>query len=199
MFFPNTYLALGDSYTIGESVTPAENFPNLLLLKLKKANKNLNHVQIVAKTGWTTDELQAEINRLNLLEHQFGFVSLLIGVNNQYRGRPVETYAPEFEQLLQQAIQLANHQTNQVFVVSIPDYAFTPFGNGRIDITKGIDEYNAVNELITKKYGVAYFNITPISREGLQLPQLVAADDLHPSSAQYELWAALIFANYNQL
>jgi lysophospholipase L1-like esterase len=194
MFFPNTYLALGDSYTIGESVAPNENFPNLLLQKFKKANKNLNHVQIVAKTGWTTDELQAEINHLNLLEHQFGLVSLLIGVNNQYRGRPVETYAPEFEQLLLQALQLANHQTNKLFVVSIPDYAFTPFGNGHVDITKGIDAYNAVNEAITKKYDIAYFNITPISRKGLRLPHFVAADDLHPSSAQYALWAELIFA-----
>ncbi len=195
MFFPNTYLALGDSYTIGESVAPNENFPNLLLQKFKKANKNLNHVQIIAKTGWTTDELQAEIHHLNLLNHQFGLVSLLIGVNNQYRGRTVETYAPEFELLLQQALQLANHQIDKLFVVSIPDYAFTPFGNGRIDITKGIDEYNTVNEAITKKYGVAYFNITPISREGLQLPHLVAADGLHPSSAQYELWTELFFAN----
>ena len=118
--------------------------------------------------------------------------SLLIGVNNQYRGRSLEDYAPEFEDLLQQAIRFANGDTTNVFVVSIPDYAYTPFGQGKEWISKRIDDYNATNRAITQKYNIAYFDITLISREGLDQPDLVATDKLHPSGEQYRRWVDLI-------
>ena len=194
MDFPNIYLALGDSYTIGESVDFRMNFPNQLLKKLKKDKKlGINAVKIIAQTGWTTDELQTAMNEANIHEHQYGLVSLLIGVNNQYRGRDVESYKTEFESLLQQAIALAGGDKSRVFVVSIPDYAYTPFGKRNEDISNGIDIYNAANESITKKYGVNYGNITPISRKGTRLTHYVAADDLHPSARQYSRWANLLY------
>ena len=188
-----TYLALGDSYTIGQSVAELDIFPNQLAASLKKDSINVGRVRIIARTGWTTDELQTAIATSDLTaDSTFDMVTLLIGVNNQYRGRTVENYKPQFAALLERAIKFAGGKKEHVVVVSIPDYAYTPFGGGSPSISKGIDEYNAANEVLTKSMGVAYAQITPISREGLNDPTLVAGDGLHPSGKQYGRWIGVI-------
>ncbi|MBI5913740.1 MAG: SGNH/GDSL hydrolase family protein [Bacteroidetes bacterium] len=187
-----TYLALGDSYTIGQSVSVAERFPEQLADSLRLAGHEVGHVRIVAKTGWTTNELQTGIGKAHIADSTYSFVSLLIGVNNQYRGRSVEDYQPEFTELLNQAFAFAGGRKDRVFVVSIPDYAYTPFGNGNSDISEGIDAFNAANREITEALGIRYFDITPISREGLDDPMLVASDGLHPSGKQYARWVSLM-------
>lgn len=187
-----TYLALGDSYTIGHAVEEAGRFPVQLADSLRNRGFQVEPPEIIAKTGWTTDELAQGIADAEIEGQRYGLVSLLIGVNNQFRGRPVEGYRPEFTDLLGQAITFAGGDTSRVFVVSIPDYAFTPFGNGNPDISQGIDEYNAANREITESYGIQYFDITPISREGLEKPELVASDGLHPSGEQYRRWVNLM-------
>lgn len=185
-----SYLALGDSYTIGESVTEGERYPNQLADSLSLLGISLNPVDIVARTGWTTDELGAGIDARNDLQQTYELVSLLIGVNNQYRGRPVDEYEGEFRALLDRSISFAGGDKERVFVISIPDYAYTPFGSGNTSISEGIDAYNAANQAITAEYGISYFDITPISRNGLDKPELVADDGLHPSGAQYALWVS---------
>jgi lysophospholipase L1-like esterase len=190
-----TILCLGDSYTIGESVLPAENFPNQTVQLLRKSNYDFEDAAVVAKTGWTTDELQQAI-KAHSFKSRYNFVTLLIGVNNQYRGRSVENYKPEFESLLKQAIELANKKPEHVIVLSIPDWGVTPFAknsNRNIQqIAKEIDEYNEANEKISKKYRVQYINITPGTREALNDISLIAADGLHPSSKEYARWAEKI-------
>lgn len=181
------YLALGDSYTIGESVAEAERWPNQLAQKLKIPNPT-----IIATTGWRTDDLNSAIQSANLT-NEYDLVSLLIGVNNQYQGKSVARYEIEFEDLLKTAIQLAKGKNKNVFVVSIPDYGFTPFGKPKQEIiTSQIYEFNQINKRIAGKYKVTYFNITEISRKGLDDPALVAADGLHPSGKMYTLWVDLI-------
>ena len=182
-----SYLALGDSYTIGESVSEAERYPNQLADSLSKRSVFLDPVDIVARINDRTD-----------LKATYDLVSLLIGVNNQYRGRPVDEYEEEFRALLQRAIDFAGGDKERVFVISIPDYAYTPFGNGNNTISEGIDAFNAVNESVTASYGISYFNITPISREGLAQPDLVANDGLHPSGAQYARWVSTFVENVKE-
>ena len=183
-------LCLGDSYTIGESVLLQENFPYQAVKQLRNDGHEFNAPEIIAKTGWTTDELQSAINSHKFLP-RYDFVTLLIGVNNQYRGRPVEDYKPEFESLLEKAIQFAGNDTSHVFVISIPDWGATPFAEGRDrkQIAKEIDDYNAENKAIADKYKVQYINITPGTREATKDPSLVAADGLHPSAKDYSRWA----------
>jgi lysophospholipase L1-like esterase len=193
-----SYLALGDSYTIGESVSPAENFPNQVVHLMKKSGYDFHSPEIIAKTGWTTDELQTAINNhipIAIGIHPpYDFVSLLIGVNNQYRGRKVENYTPEFESLLKQAIHFAGGNNKHVIVISIPDWGATPFAEGRDrnQIAKEIDEYNAANKSIAEKYKVNYINITPGTREASIDATLVAKDGLHPSAKEYTRWAEKI-------
>lgn len=194
-----TYLALGDSYTIGESVDEMQRYPVQLASQLRQEGIPVNHVRIVAKTGWTTAELKNGISNANLTDSTYSLVSLLIGVNNQYRGLSLDAYKLEFEQLLEQAIAFADGQPNRVFVVSIPDYAFTPFGNGDAAISAEIDAFNAANRAITEEKGILYFDITPISREGLADPMLVANDGLHPSGKQYARWVSLMSPMVKQL
>ncbi len=195
-----SYLALGDSYTIGQLVAETERFPLQLAEKLRPLGHDIGHVRIIAKTGWTTDELQDGIANSDLTaDSTYSLVSLLIGVNNQFRSRPVSSYKPEFTALLNQAIAFAGGNKDRVFVVSIPDYAFTPFGNGRPDISEGIDEYNAANREITEAMGVRYFDITPISREGLNDPTLVASDGLHPSGKQYAQWVSEMLTGVGEM
>ena len=185
-----TYLALGDSYTIGECVATQDNFPNKTVQLLKAAGYDLEQAEIVAKTGWTTDELQDNINKYTF-SPPYDFVSLLIGVNNQYRGRSVENYKPEFERLLKQAIQFAGGKADHVIVLSIPDWGVTPFANDRdiTQIAKEIDEYNAANRIFCENYNVHYIDITPWTREAANDLTLVAADGLHPSATEYNRWA----------
>ena len=194
-----SYLALGDSYTIGQSVLPSENFPNQTVQLLNQQNYNFKSPEILATTGWATDELQSNINSRTFTP-PYDFVSLLIGVNNQYRGRSVENYKPEFESLLKQAIQFAGGNANRVLVVSIPDWGVTPFANGRdrARIAKEIDDYNAANRYISEIYKVHYIDITPGSREAATDPSLVAGDGLHPSAKEYTRWAQKVFATIKQ-
>lgn len=182
------YLALGDSYTYGQNVPENERFPNQLATALAKQEIHITNLRNIARTGWTTDELQRGIIDAAIVDSTFDMVSLLIGVNNQYRGRSIEVYKTEFEALLNQAVKFAGGKKNRVIVVSIPDYAFTPFGRGSAQISTEIDAFNAANEQITKANGIAYVNITPISREGIKDPSLVASDGLHPSGKQYRRW-----------
>ncbi len=188
-------LTLGDSYTIGESVLPQGDFPNQTVKLLKKDGYEFDPPEIIAKTGWTTDELQTAINEHTFLP-KYDFVTLLIGVNNQYRGRTVENYKVEFEILLKQVIQLAENNTNHVIVLSVPDWGSTPFAEGRDrkQITKEIDEYNAVNKMIADKFKVHYINITPGTREAANDNSLLAADGLHPSAKEYQRWADQVSA-----
>lgn len=195
-----SYLALGDSYTIGESVDENQRFPIQLSDSLRAQGLDVASTRIVARTGWTTDELDAAIRASNLTtDSTFGLVSLLIGVNNQYRGRSVEPYKDEFKALLHRAIQFAGGKKERVVVLSIPDYAYTPFGRGKPEISAGIDIYNAANEAITRQMGVTYINITPISREGLAKPSLVATDGLHPSGKQYGRWVSQMMPEVKRL
>jgi len=189
-----SYLALGDSYTIGQSVTASENFPNQTVQLLNQQNYNFKSPEILATTGWTTDELQTNINN-HTFTPPYDFVSLLIGVNNQYRGRSIENYKPEFESLLKQAIQFAGGNASRVIVVSIPDWGVTPFADGRdrAQIAKEIDDYNAANRYISEIYKVNYIDITPGSREAATDLSLVAGDGLHPSAKEYARWAQKCF------
>jgi lysophospholipase L1-like esterase len=180
------YLALGDSYTIGESVAPADRFPHQLAREL-----GIGEPLIVAKTGWTTDELNVAIDSADP-RGPYELVTLLIGVNNQYRGRDVEQYRTEFAGLLRRSVGFAGGDVTRVVVVSIPDWGVTPFAEGRdrAAIASAIDAYNAVNREETLRAGSRYVDITAISRrpDG----SLVAADGLHPSGAQYAEWTRLI-------
>lgn len=184
------YLALGDSYTIGESVALNKNFPNQTVALLRKEKISIDDPAIIAKTGWTTDELQEMLNRTRL-QIPFDFVTLLIGVNNQYRGRSADEYSEQFTQLLQQAISYAGEKPNHVIVVSIPDWGVTPFAEGRdrVKIAKEIDVFNAINEKISNQYKVHYINITAFTREAATDKTLVTKDGLHPSAKDYTRWA----------
>jgi lysophospholipase L1-like esterase len=189
---PIKYLALGDSYTIGESVTESERWPNQLVDSLAKKGIQLGKPTIIATTGWRTDDLRNAMTKA-YLKNEYELVSLLIGVNNQYQGKSSSIYASEFEELLKWAVRLAGGKKHRVFVVSIPDYGFTPFGKPKQEvISKAIDEFNEINAQIAYKYGIRYFNITDISRDGLSDPTLVAADGLHPSGKMYAYWVELI-------
>lgn len=189
---PVKFLALGDSYTFGESVAEAERWPVQLNDRLKAQGLDCAEVRVIATTGWRTDDLRNAMTAAQL-RPEYTLVSLLIGVNNYYQGRSVESYEPEFEALLKTAIGLAGGHKSRVFVVSIPDYGYTPFGQPKqAEITQGIDAYNAANKRITDALGIAYFNITDISRQGFDDPALVAGDGLHPSGKMYKAWVDLI-------
>lgn len=186
---PSSFLALGDSYTIGESVDAAMRWPNQLVAALNRSGLKFEQPQIVAKTGWTTDELLAALDQASLKE-SYDYVSLLIGVNNQYRGRSVTSFEPEFTVLLERAISYSNLKANGVFVVSIPDWGVMPFAEGRDarKIALEIDTYNKSIERICKIYGVRFFDITEISRKASETPSFVASDGLHPSGEMYAAW-----------
>lgn len=188
-----SYLALGDFYTIGESVQTAQRYPVQLVARLAEQNIYMDTLHIVATTGWTTDELQKGIVARNDLLDTYSIVTLLIGVNNQYRGYPLDNYSVEFTELLEQAIDFAGGDTSRVTVISIPDYAYTPFGKGSQKISQDIDRFNATNKAITTAYKVDYIDITSISREGLDNPNLVADDNLHPSGTQYSRWVEKLY------
>ncbi|WP_316830657.1 SGNH/GDSL hydrolase family protein [Pedobacter aquatilis] len=186
-----TYLALGDSYTIGQSVTQAESFPYQLQTLLKKNGRNVEDPKIIAVTGWTTDELQGAITQAKVTQ-KFDFVTLLIGVNNQYRGYPLETYKKEFSALLQTAIGFSGGRKARVFVISIPDWGVTPYAKNYSKspqtIASEIDAFNAAAEQITLAAGVSFTNITPDSRMAANDISLIASDGLHPSAKMYTNW-----------
>lgn len=185
-----TYLALGDSYTIGEQVPTAENFPHQLATMLNAQGFKVAEPVIIATTGWTTDELAAAIKERNIQE-TFSFVTLLIGVNNQYRGRDLDNYRQEYTQLLDIAIRYANGHVNNVFVLSIPDWGVTPFAEGRdrVQIAKDIDAYNNACKDITLAHKCHYLDITDSTRKNGTTPAYLAEDGLHPSGKEYKIWA----------
>ncbi|MCB0665565.1 MAG: SGNH/GDSL hydrolase family protein [Saprospiraceae bacterium] len=197
-----SYLALGDSYTIGESVGDDERYPVQLTEALRSRGIDMLDPVVIATTGWTTLDLKSAMDNANLEGRTFDLVSLLIGVNDQYQGKIFEEYGPNFRMLLRSAIALAGGNPEKVFVISIPDYAFTPFGQQRNTekITRELNAYNATNKLIADQYNVSYFDITPISRLGLEDPTLVATDGLHPSAEMYKRWVqSLIDDVYKKL
>jgi lysophospholipase L1-like esterase len=187
-------LALGDSYTIGESVQENDRWPMQLVDMLREAGNNFEKPEIIAKTGWTTDELIAAIKEANP-QGPFDLVSLLIGVNNQYRGNSLSIYREEFEFLLRKAIDFAGGDIKKVIVVSIPDWGVTPFAEGRDreKIAQEIDAFNEANEQITESLGVTYVEITKDSRLAATDLSLTAEDGLHPSSKIYKQWATEVF------
>ena len=187
---PLTYLALGDSYTIGEGVPLHESFPYQTVQLLRKEGLDVNAAEIVAKTGWTTDELEANIAKTNFKKN-YDFVSLLIGVNNPYRGRSIYEYAIQFEELLKKSIKFAGNKHENVFVISIPDWGATPFAEGRDrkKIASEIDAFNSINKKISEHFKVSYIEITNGSREALNNGLLVTKDKLHPSALEYKKWA----------
>lgn len=188
-----SYLALGDSYTVGEQVRIHQSFPYQAVQLLRANGFSFYAPEIVAVTGFTTDELHALITETNLLP-QYDFVSLLIGVNNQYRERSAENFAIEFEALLQRAIVLAGNNPNHVFVLSIPDWGVTPFAIDRDTgkISREIDAFNAICAYGCKKYDTHFINITSSQREDGDKEEFLAADKLHPSGKEYAKWATLL-------
>jgi lysophospholipase L1-like esterase len=195
-----TYLALGDSYTIGEQVPYAQNFPMQTITLLQQKNIQVAEPVIVATTGWTTDELQSAI-REKAINETFSFVSLLIGVNNQYRGRSLENYQAEFTQLLTQAIHFANGHSDKVIVLSIPDWGVTPFAEGkdRALIALEIDAYNAAAQQITLLHKCHFINITDSTRANGLKEDFLAEDQLHPSGKEYTVWAERLAERIAQL
>jgi lysophospholipase L1-like esterase len=187
------FLALGDSYTIGESVAVAGRWPNQLALQLRKSGIDIAGPEIIAKTGWTTDELSSAIDAAKP-QGPYALVTLLIGVNNQYRGRDAEQYRKEFTALLHRAITFASGDPKRVIVVSIPDWGVTPFAahRDRAKIAAEIDHFNAINAEETKRAGARYADITPVSRHPATDTPLIAPDGLHPSAAMYTEWVKII-------
>jgi len=185
------YLALGDSYTIGESVEPDERWPVQLARQLENSGFSLVDVQIVARTGWTTSELAQGVDGADPVG-PFDLVTLLIGVNNQFRGLGLDEYRAEFEALVDRAIGFAGGDPSRVIVVSIPDWGVTPFAAGYPSdvIATEIDAFNDVGEAGAIRAGTHWVDITAISRSGQ--PELAADDGLHPSGAQYQEWVSLI-------
>ena len=194
-------LCLGDSYTIGEAVPQEDSFPFQTVKLLAKKNIIFEEPKIIAKTGWTTDELQVAIREANI-KGTFDFVTLLIGVNNQYRNRDLGNYKEEFSALLHQAISFANGKPEKVVVLSIPDWGVTPFAEkderGQEKISQAIDAFNAVNKQIAKREKVHYIDITPHSRKAKNDASLIATDGLHPSGKMYAYWAGKV-AEYFQV
>jgi len=183
------YLALGDSYTIGEAVPDTQSFPYQLAAQLHTQKLAVKKPTIIATTGWTTDNLIAAIANSRLVGKKYNFVTLLIGVNDQFQGLSIINYSNKFQQVLNTAIDFVNGDKSKVFVLSIPDYGVTPFAGGN-DAVIGpqIDQFNAINKSISTAAGVNYLDITGISRQAANDPSLIAPDGLHPSGKMYGFW-----------
>jgi lysophospholipase L1-like esterase len=195
-----TYLALGDSYTIGQGVPEKDRYPVQLKDKLLKSDIALDSLLIIARTGWTTDELSRAIDAAETYP-PYDLVTLLIGVNNQFRGRDPENYRNEFIMLLNSAIGFAGDNRGRVVVLSIPDWGVTPFANGRDrdKIAREIDLFNAINREESEKAGVAWLDVTEISRLAASRPELLAPDGLHPSGLMYGMWVDELFPIAKQI
>lgn len=185
-----SYLALGDSYTIGESVSEYERWPVQLAGLLREGGNDVADPDIIARTGWTTAELQEAI-RKSSNQKTYDLVSLLIGVNNQYRGQSQERYRSEFRELLQTSIKFAGGSAKRVFVLSIPDWGGSPFAAGRdkAKVAQEIDQFNAIAQDECRKAGVTYVDITPITRRAAGDDSQFANDGLHYSGKQMKQWA----------
>ena len=186
------YLALGDSYTIGEGVAPEERWPMQLAAALRSRGTGVADPEIIARTGWTTDELDAAIGQA-APRGPYGVVTLLIGVNDQYRGGSADAYRPRFEALLRRAIGFAGGDASRVVVLSIPDWGVTPFAEGRDrgHIAREIDAFNAAAREVTAALGARWVDVTPASREAGGASGMLVGDGLHPSGRQYARWTEL--------
>jgi lysophospholipase L1-like esterase len=193
----HTYLALGDSYTFGEGVPLHQGYPYQTVQLLRAAGQEFGAPEIIARTGWTTDELAHTLGSLRLLP-QYDLVSLLIGVNDQYRGRSTGEFSVVFRQLLQTALRLAG-SPSRVFVLSIPDWGYSPFAAGRDKglITGEIDAFNSVVRDMAKGQHVHFIDITSHSRAQGAGPESFVADGLHPAPSTYRFWAELLAATIN--
>jgi lysophospholipase L1-like esterase len=190
-----SYLALGDSYTVGEQVLLADSFPYQTVQLLRQNNLPFFAPEIIAKNEWTTEDLQKEIDTKLLLK-KYDFVSLLIGVNNQYRGKDLDEYGTQFEHLLKKAINLCSNNVKNVFVLSIPDWSTMPFAKDR-DIEKIAEEIKVFNKAckkITKKLHCTFINITASQIKDSDDPKMIAEDGLHPSVFEYTKWAKKLAA-----
>lgn len=187
-----SYLALGDSYTIGQSVAINERYPVQATALLYNDSIQFYSPEIIAQTGWTTANLLSRLNNKPPVKTTYDIVTLLIGVNNQYQGLSQDQYRAEFEILINKAIQYANNKKERVIILSIPDYSVTPFANGydKKKIAAQIDSFNVINKEITVAKGITYIDITPSTREAATDAGLVAYDGLHPSGKEYAKWAA---------
>ncbi len=199
-----TYLALGDSYTIGEGVEEKDRYPVQLVRDLNATGKwQFESPQIIAKTGWTVDELDAGINAGQTNEQGYDLVTLLIGVNNQYRGRPVADYEKDFEAMLQRALTFARGKKDHVVVLSIPDWGVTPFAVNRnsdqAKVAREIDAYNAAKRSICEKYGIAFIDITADYRVIGAQPEMVVDDQLHPSGLVYARWTSKLLTQVQKI
>jgi len=181
-------LALGDSYTIGQSVETWERWPHQFIDALRDLGIEADYPDYIATTGWTTRRLIQGITSMLDEDNNYNLVSILIGVNNQYQRIEIASYEPDLITLIDRALEIAGQDTSRVFILSIPDYAYTPFGEGRSSISEEIDAYNLIKKNLAATYGIAFIDITPISRLGLVNPSLVALDGLHPSGEQYGEW-----------
>ncbi len=188
-----TMLSLGDSYTIGEGLALYESFPYQAVQLMRKAGYPFNAPEIIAKTGWTTDDLKKGI-RNTIFQTSYDFVTLMIGVNDQYQDKSVFEYATNFELVLNQAIGFAANNPANVFVLSIPDWGHTPFAEGgdRAQISTAINEWNVMIEKLAKKYRVNYVAVTEETKASSMNIAYLAADQLHPSKKEYSRWAAII-------
>ncbi len=186
-----TFLALGDSYTYGESVSADQKLPYHVVLQLNELGLKTATAEVIARTGWTTGNLLTRLKDNPPSLEKYSVVTLLIGVNNQYQGGSQEIYKKEFAELLDKAIAYAGDNVNHVFVLSIPDWGVTPFATNRNRdlIAKQIDSFNIINKQISFSRKVNYTDVTDISRLAASNPSLIANDGLHPSGLQYKLWA----------
>ena len=194
-----SYLALGDSYTIGEGVPNSDAWPNQLAKALTKKGFAIDTPKIIARTGWRTDNLMAAIEAEKLIG-KFDLVSVLIGVNNQFQGKSIDVYKTDFRAILSIAINHCTYGKNGVFVLSIPDYGATPFGKlEREAIGKEIDEWNSAANLICEEFEIPFYDITPISKKAKDDSSLLAKDELHPSGKMYGLWVDQITTSVSGL
>lgn len=193
------YLALGDSYTIGQGVSESDRWPVQLSQRIEQESSLGVEVDIIAQTGWTTSNLLGAINSYDIDTGDYSLVSLLIGVNNQYQGKPFSLYETEFDSLLQIATHIAGAD-GEVFVVSIPDYGVTPFGSDNSEkIAREIDQYNEYAKSVCNEADIPFIDITSISRDLGSSSGALASDNLHPSGYQYSLWTDRILQKVLEL
>lgn len=188
-----SFLALGDSYTAATSESTINSWPEQLVQILKKKGTSVNTPEILAKAGWTSTDLLKTIESQQLAP-SYGLVSLLIGVNNQYKGKDINIFKEEFPKLLDTSIALAQNNPKNVFVLSIPDWSVTPFARlkDKKKIVKELNNYNTIIEEEAKKRNVMFIEITQSSRNAAVNPSLIASDSLHPSKKMYKIWAKKI-------